>query len=420
MNKIAQNQPASRKIVPLKIGLFGEQGTGKTTTAALIAAAISKQYHGGAPVWVTDPELGWQFPKRRIFSVEGIEVQQRTIPTFKAMQDDLRAAEKAGACVYAVELAKPWMDLLRTVQSRCGDRWGQELVKLWGDWVNLFLNSPLHCLALARVSDITEDVQTELGDIKRVKVAEGMKAGGQRNNFGYEPHFVGRMTLERSPRRKKGKVIEDEGRMIHRCDVLKDRTWALNGLVFRWRDRSEYKPGEFDAVWKAFAPHFAEIQASEGVQLDTAATSNDLISDDGSSLWIAEQREKERTLEETANVIKLMFGGRDANSEKIRIRIMEQVWNVRAWSRVEALPIDDIRDGKILLEALLRRFREDPPSNEDMLWETLRQARKDVSDPSNAENTTLVGVLEESIKNAKAARTNGGHMPPPNDADIPF
>src|SRR5438105_14098684 len=89
------------KIVPLKIGLFGEQGTGKTTTGALIAAALSKQYHNGAPVWVTDPELGWQFPKRRIFGVEGVEVQQRTIPTFKAMQEDLRAAQKAGACVYA-------------------------------------------------------------------------------------------------------------------------------------------------------------------------------------------------------------------------------------------------------------------------------------------------------------------------------
>jgi pantothenate kinase-related protein Tda10 len=30
------------QIIPLKMGLFGGQGSGKTTTAALIAAALSK------------------------------------------------------------------------------------------------------------------------------------------------------------------------------------------------------------------------------------------------------------------------------------------------------------------------------------------------------------------------------------------
>jgi hypothetical protein len=112
------------KTTPIKVGLFGEQGTGKTTTAALMCAAISKKYCDGAPVWVTDPELGWKFTKKRIFGPEGITLEQRTVPTFAAMMDDLYKAERAGASCYAVELAKPWIELLETVKRKCRDSWG--------------------------------------------------------------------------------------------------------------------------------------------------------------------------------------------------------------------------------------------------------------------------------------------------------
>src|SRR5271157_581708 len=90
-------------VIPTKLAIFGEQGTGKTTTACLYAAAISKEFYGGAPVWGTDPELGMQFPRRTIFTPEKIEYQQRTVPTFQAMMQDLRDAERAGACVWMVE-----------------------------------------------------------------------------------------------------------------------------------------------------------------------------------------------------------------------------------------------------------------------------------------------------------------------------
>jgi hypothetical protein len=104
------------------------------------------------------------------------------------MMQDIRDAERAGAVVYNVELSKIWMELLKHRPGiSCGDRWGSELVKMWGDFVNIFLNSKMHCLALGRVGDITEDVYNDRNEIKRVKIAEGMKAGGQRTTSAMSP-----------------------------------------------------------------------------------------------------------------------------------------------------------------------------------------------------------------------------------------
>ena len=50
-----------------------------------MAAAISAQFYDRAPVFVVDPEAAWQFLKRRIFDVEGIELIQRPFSSFKDM-----------------------------------------------------------------------------------------------------------------------------------------------------------------------------------------------------------------------------------------------------------------------------------------------------------------------------------------------
>ena len=49
--------------VPIKCGIYGPQGSGKSTSAALMAAAIAAQFYNRAPVYVIDPEAAWQFLK---------------------------------------------------------------------------------------------------------------------------------------------------------------------------------------------------------------------------------------------------------------------------------------------------------------------------------------------------------------------
>ena len=371
--------PQTSQVVPIKVAWFGEQGTGKTTSAALTAAALSKEIHGGAPVWVTDPELGWKFAKRRIFDVEKIELVQRTTPTFKAMMDDIRAAERSGACVWAVELGKIWMELLKTVQSRCGDRWGQELVKMWNDYIAMFLNSNMHCMGLGRVSDVTDEVLNDDGRIQRVKVAEAMKAGG-RNNFGYEPDLVIRMSLEIKPRRRNGQVHEAEGRMNHRAYILKDRTWELNGKMFTWSDRSGYKAGDYRYVWQSLRPHFLEVQATSNVKLDMLANSDDMISRDGQSSFTQRRQQQEIWTEEIKNSLSCVWSAATGKDATVKIEVINALFGTHSWTAVEKMDPEILKEGASVCVRMKNLALHHLPVDRNELLDLVKKAQDEIED----------------------------------------
>lgn len=359
--------PAPRIIVPVKVGFMGEQGAGKTTTAGLFSAALSKEFHNGADVWVTDPELGWQFLEPVIFQREKIRLVQRKVPTFKAMLEDLRDAERAGACVWAVELGKIWTEILRTLRAKKPDDWGSALVDMWTDFVGQFLNSKMHCLVLGRIQDIMEEVVTDSGKIQSVKVGEGLKAGGQKNNFGYEPHLVIRMNLEIKPRVRKGKTFEDEGRMIHRAHVTKDRTWAVNGAVFRWPDRDQYRPGDYKYVWSALQPHFIAVQKTAAVKLDTFATSNELVAGSDNSEWYQRMQRKNVLSAELHATMDTLWGGSAVAAKQMRMQVFTHIFGFKSKEAAEAASLDKIERGVRILQAFEKRVARERASQNDIL-----------------------------------------------------
>jgi hypothetical protein len=337
--------------IPTKLAIFGEQGTGKTTTACLYAAWISKEFYGGAPVWGTDPELGMQFPKRTIFTPEKIDFQIRTVPTFQGMMTDLRDAERAGACVWMVELQKVWIELLKTVRKKSPSNWGNELNAMWTDYVAHFLNSKMHCIALGRVGDVTDDVVDDNGAISKIKTGEKMKAGGS-NNFGYEPHLVLRMKLEIKPRRKAGQLIENGGRMNHVAYVLKDRTWALNGMEFRWSDKAGYKVGGYAQVAQSLRPHFAAVQETMGfATLDTTANSEAMIDDEGRGEFFQNRQRREMLSAEIKGCLDLFFAGQGKEDKQLRLSVNDLIFGVKSKEAADALGLEKLERGLRILHA---------------------------------------------------------------------
>lgn len=355
-------------IIPIKGGLMGEQGTGKSTTAGLLAAALSVLYHDRAPVHVTDPELSWQYLRPVIFDKERIPLVQRTVPTFAAMLKDIEFAEKEGACVWAVEVGKIWIEIVRTLQKTDPIGWGMQLRSMWDDFVARFLNSPMHCLVMGRIQDVIEQVMLENGSVQSIKTGEGMKAGGQKNNFGYEPNLVLRMTLEQKPRVKKGKTFVDEGRMVHRALVLKDRTWAVNGKVFRWQDRDGYKPGDFRWVWNDLKPHFDAVQLTkQRPQLDTLASSAAIIEVDGNGEFYRERDRRERLAAEIKACLDLYFAGRGKEEVQVRLAVNDLIFGVKSREAADSLPLEQLERGLRILHAYEKFPKHDLGSKESVL-----------------------------------------------------
>jgi hypothetical protein len=333
--------------------------SGKSTSAALMAAAIAAQFYDRAPVYVVDPEAAWQFLKRRIFDVEGIELIQRPYSSFKDMVDSLHEAEKLGACCWIVDpLTLIWNELLDSFKQKLGyipiDKW-QDVRQLWNnDYIRYFLNCGMNCLALGRLGNDFEEREETLknGEIKTklVKVGTKFKAGGG-ESFGYEPHLLLELSLERKSRKINGQEREGEGRMVHRADVLKDRTWALNGKTFRWSDKSKYEPGAYRQVWESIRPHVEEVQATLQRVTILAGSSQSLISDSGDSEFYRQRQRKEAVSAEIKASLDLYFGGQGKEEKLLRLAVSELIFAVKSKEAADQLPLEQLERGLRILHA---------------------------------------------------------------------
>ena len=137
-----------------KILFYGGEKSGKTTTAAELAIAISKEYYDGAPVAMHDTERGWQFPKYilPLFQAGRCRTRPAHKPQIRRHGDGhaKRPRKRAGLLLLGSgsELShlgrSGWR---RTSGSATSEgelqfqHWGDmKLVKLWNErWVKRFL-----------------------------------------------------------------------------------------------------------------------------------------------------------------------------------------------------------------------------------------------------------------------------------------
>lgn len=351
-------------IVPIKVGVFGGQGSGKTTSTALLALALSKEVYGGAPVAVTDTEPGWQFLKP-MFAAEGVELIQTTQPTFKAMLRDLRDAEKRCCCVWAIDsLTIIWQEIMKAAQGSRAQiqiqQWG-DIKAVWGEYTTAFLNSPMCTFALGRLGNEMEEQIDDRGQTKLTKVGTKFKAGGS-ESFGYEPHLLLEMSLERKAKRKAGSTLEGEGRMVHRVDVLKDRTWALNGGVIRWSDKPKYEKGGYRQVWQSIKPHFDRVQQTMArVTLNPGAESNDMFpGEEGRSDWYEKKQRKDVLSAELHATMEMLWGGTAQAAKQMRMKVFEHVFGFKSKEAADAAGLDKIERGVRILQAFERRCKANP------------------------------------------------------------
>lgn len=341
-----------------KVGLFGPQGSGKTTTAMLMAIGLSKTYHNGAPIAFMDTESGSDFMVP-ICKAEGIKLVVVKSRAFQDMKGMAREAAEMGCCVGLVDsYTHPWKELNDALKkklkvSRLEFKHMDQLKTEWQTWTDLMLNSPLHIIVSGRLGyvwDREEDSDGRKGDL--IKLGTKMKS---ESDAGYEPSLliemegvqaaVGRMKTNHTKR----------STITHHAYVLKDRWRTLNGKTLTFKDLNGYKAGDYKHVFSAFRPHFDQLAIGTTQRsVDTHRNSEALFDGTGDNAYQQRVRRVNITLEEFDGTLNVLWPGASAKEKALKNLIIETLFNTRSWSAVESLSLEALEAGL----ATLKLFEE--------------------------------------------------------------
>lgn len=345
-----------------KVGIFGRQGSGKTTTSALIALGLSKSYHNGAPVAFLDTENGSDYLVP-IFETEGVELLVVKSRSFSDMRGALGEAEKSGCCAYLVDsYSHPWNELTDTFKQKSKRKKLEfhhmdALKSMWRGWTDQMLNSPLHVILSGRLGFEWGEEEDE-GERKLVKLGTKMKSESE---AGYEPSLLIEMeALQDSDSRMK-QTRTKKGSIVHHAYVLKDRWRALNGRTFQFKDINQYKPGDYKRVYESFSPHWSKLViGTRQKAVDGARTSAAMFTEGGESVGQERARRAQIASEEVAGILQHLWGGQTAVEKKIRQSLLHELFGTFSWhaietARVEKLEraVDILREFKSTAEAML-------------------------------------------------------------------
>lgn len=278
-----------------KFGFEGPPGSGKTTTAALLAAGISKEFYNGAPVVWVDSENGANFI-RPIFIAEKIDLLVMPTNDLAMLKKAVKEAEGVGAKVLVPDsMTRFWTKLVAEYKKANNIRNDKQMLSHWNtvkepwrEWTEMFLNCHLHVIACGRGGFEFDSIDVvENGEVVGTETVKGdykMKGEGE---FGHEPDINLHFQSTTDPNAPTGKVKHGRGRnasvdfaaarKIHVATVQKGRVWQMNGKVFKWADRDKYKVGEYKLVLDCFRPYLEALNIG-GTHQTIKAGDNQFVS----------------------------------------------------------------------------------------------------------------------------------------------
>lgn len=334
-------QKAAVEQAAAKFGAFGPQGSGKSTTLALLLIGLSKTFHQNAPIafFATEPGVDFLVP---IFEAEEVPLLVVKSRAFADMRNALTEAEQAGCCGYMVDsYTHPWKELTDAFKSkRNASRIQFEdmdaLKTMWQQWTDQMLASPLHVALSGRLGGVWDRQEDDHGNKELVRLGSKMKGESE---AGYEPSLLFEMEGIQSATVREKRTRRKKGTIVHQCYVVKDRWRTLNGQTFSFPDINDYKKGDYQKVFKVFRPHFDRL-AIGGVHraVDGSRSSAALLPGrDSGDAW---RRRKDIALDEIRESIAAVFPSpQSAGDKRGRQIVLQELFQTLSWTRVESSPL---------------------------------------------------------------------------------
>jgi hypothetical protein len=335
-------KPAANQTAAAKLGLYGEAGSGKTRTATEIALGLAKLT--GVPIAFFDTEGGSDFMVK-LCKVAGVELLVAKARAFADLMAFMKEARAANAVAIVDSISHTWDDLRESYERKLKRKSGLEIwdwgiIKpAWREFTTEFLTSPIHVIVCGRAASIYEQVyNADRGKTEVQVVGTKMKT---EKETAYEPSLL--IEMERVERR-------GEPGYDHVAHVQKDRSDVMDGQSFP------------NPTFETFLPFFEQLNlGGEHKPTDATRTSDHMF--DTPDNAIERKHQVEITLEKIKDAFVLADIGAASKDDKKRMKeLLFQSFGTTAWSEIEGMRLEALKDGL----ALLRRHlgQGDPVSGE--------------------------------------------------------
>jgi len=334
-------QEARPQMAYLKMGLYGEAGSGKTFTASLVAIGLHRLIKSEQPVFFFDTETGSDFVRTRIEAgtKKGMFVAKtRSFADLIAGLDEI----PEGAVVILDSITHYWTELVEAYRKKFNltrislPHWGP-LKSMWREFTDRYVRSRTHIILCGRSADVWGEEEDETGAKELKKVGTKMRTETQ---MAYEPSLLVEMALCQE-------TAKVGAPLLHQAFVKKDRFDLLTGKQF------------LDPKFEDFLPHIQSLNlGGEHMALEPGSDSGALFQDNN----LGERRAMRREIltEKIEVAVKKLYPGQKEEDKQRRFSLFEEIFGTNSWTEITKLvPLDKLEFGLSILEDKIQQGVEE-------------------------------------------------------------
>jgi hypothetical protein len=334
----------------LKIGFFGDTGSGKTWTSAKTLSQFIAEYVKDSQLAMFDTEPSAGFIKDMVKKISGKELLSVTSRSFSDLLDFTDECIAKKYVALADSITHPWRtlcsDYLEAKKSRVKNAGGREetvkltlkdwgpIKEIWNKFSEKFVYSPIHFCICGREGDVWETVVDDEGKEEMKKAGVKMKT---ETEFGYEPSLLIRM--------KVADITATTTRLGHFAFCVKDRFDLLTGLT---------SPDKPDIDF--FRPHLLALNLG-GKPLDRSEGKKIFDQGDGPN-WETIRAQRAAIIENIEDDLTEKYPGRSAEENKSKVTALRESFGTSAWTELKEdekkWPLAKLQEGRAKLIKLLK------------------------------------------------------------------
>ncbi|HUU53147.1 MAG TPA: hypothetical protein VMW44_00735 [Candidatus Bathyarchaeia archaeon] len=329
----------------LKIGFFGETGSGKTFTAAKVLSQFIKRYCPKKQLAFFDTEPAAGYVKDMVKEISGNDLLAIHSRSFSDLLEFAEICSKGGHVALLDSATHPWRalvaDYLAAKASRLpqADRnrvslslkdWGP-IKEMWGQFSERYCYDPIHWCLNGREGDKWDQVENDEGDKEMQKVGVKMKT---ETETGYEPSLLIQM-----------KLIDNK----HYAFVVKDRFNVLTGQMSGPDPDIEF-----------FMPYIEKLDLK--AQPASLNKSDPIFVPKNGPSWDQIKDARVAILENIKDDILLAYSGQTAQEKKAKVEALRGAFGTSAWTELESdmkkYPMNVLVKGRTKLAEILTKKGE--------------------------------------------------------------